>query len=196
MIYMDHSQLAGKTEPERPPTSTHHRLELSKHCLQISTNMDVLNESYQKGLVVGLRDVAGVVPRLDIDELLLKHPETFNLLIIALKELKGEDVPWQVPSDFKVAKGDKLSFFQIAGTVSLCAALFHLLSLLTGHVNVGIHGLPLTEWDNEHAPGKTPNGGNPGYCAHGTPTFGPWHRPYLAMLEAIIPFLSILPFGD
>lgn len=77
--------------------------------------MSVLDEAYQKGLVVGLRDVAGIVPRLDIDELLLKHPDTFNLLVIALKELKGEDVPWQVPSDFKITKDNKFSFFQIAG---------------------------------------------------------------------------------
>lgn len=76
--------------------------------------MSTLDEAYQKGLVVGLRD-SGVVPRLDIDELLLKHPETFNLLLIALKELKGEDVPWQIPSDFKIAETNKLSFFQIAG---------------------------------------------------------------------------------
>lgn len=80
--------------------------------------MDVLNEAHQKGLVVGLRDATGgVVPRIDIDELLLKHPLTFNLLIIALKELKSEkDVTWPVPAEFKVAKGDKFSYFQIAGT--------------------------------------------------------------------------------
>lgn len=78
--------------------------------------MNTLDDAYQKGLVVGLRDVAGVVPRLDIDELLLKHPDTFNLLLIALKELKGEVVPWQVPAEFKITKDNKLSFFQIAGT--------------------------------------------------------------------------------
>lgn len=140
--------------------------------------MDVLNEAYQEGLVVGLRDVAGIAPRLDIDELLLNHPETFNLLIIALKELKGETVPWEIPNEFKIAKENKFSFFQIAGMRSLADA-----PVVIDLTVVGIHGLPLTEWDNEHAPGKTPNGGNPGYCAHGTPTFGPWHRPYLSMLE-------------
>lgn len=77
--------------------------------------MDILNEAYQNGLVVGLRDVAGIASRLDIDELLLKHPKTFNLLIIALKELKGETVPWDIPSEFKIAKENKFSFFQIAG---------------------------------------------------------------------------------
>lgn len=60
------------------------------------------------------------MPRLDIDELLLEHPETFNLFIIALKELKEEAVPWQIPSDFKIAKGDKFSFFQIAGMAKPC----------------------------------------------------------------------------
>lgn len=140
--------------------------------------MDILNEAYQKGLVVGLRDVAGIASRLDIDELLLKHPETFNLLIIALKELKGESVPWEIPNEFKVAKENKFSFFQIAGMKWLDDTIS-----IVDLTSVGIHGLPLTEWDHENAPGKTPNGGNPGYCAHGTPTFGPWHRPYLSMLE-------------
>lgn len=79
--------------------------------------MDVLNKAHEQGLVVGLRDAAGVVPRLDIDELLLEYPATFNLLVLALKELKGEDdVSWPVPAEFKVAKADKFSFFQIAGT--------------------------------------------------------------------------------
>lgn len=79
--------------------------------------MDILNEAHENGLVVGLGDAGGgIVPRLDIDELLLAHPATFNLLVIALKELKGEaDVSWPVPSEFRVAKGDKFSFFQIAG---------------------------------------------------------------------------------
>lgn len=78
--------------------------------------MDVLNKAHSQGVVVGLRDAASVVPRVDIDELLLKHPATFNLFVIALKELKGEeDVSWPVPDEFKVKKEDKLSFFQIAG---------------------------------------------------------------------------------
>lgn len=86
--------------------------------------MDVLNEAHQKGLVVGLRDVAGVEQRLDIDELLLAHPVRFNLLVLAFKELKGEDdVSWPVPAEFKVAKTDKFSFFQMAGMLRIRSLL-------------------------------------------------------------------------
>lgn len=51
--------------------------------------MDALNKAYDEGVVIGLRKASGgVFPRIDIDELLLKHPDTF------LKELMGEGVPW------------------------------------------------------------------------------------------------------
>ncbi|MCJ1439065.1 hypothetical protein MMC27_008456 [Xylographa pallens] len=124
--------------------------------------MSILDQAHEDGVVVGLRDVTGsVAPRLDIDVLLLKHPDTFNLLLIALMELKAEAVPWKIDDAFKVDKAHKMSYFQLAG----------------------IHGLPRAEWDKEPAIGKKPDSRNPGYCAHSTPTFGTWHRPYLAMLE-------------
>lgn len=75
-----------------------------------------LDEAHQKGLVVGLKDVNGVKERLDIDVLMLKYPDTFNLLILALLELKGETVPWKIDPDFVVKKTDKMSYHQIAGT--------------------------------------------------------------------------------
>lgn len=78
--------------------------------------MSILDKAHKEGLVVGLKEVAGVAPRIDIDLLLLNHPDIFNLLLIALKELKGEDVPWPIDKDFEVKKDDKMSFYQIAGT--------------------------------------------------------------------------------
>jgi hypothetical protein len=70
----------------------------------------VLDHADELGLVVGLKHVGPSVARLDIDVLLDKEPETFNLFLIALKELQDEP-DW----DTKL-----MSFFQIAGmTVKL-----------------------------------------------------------------------------
>ncbi|MCJ1400073.1 hypothetical protein MMC11_003276 [Xylographa trunciseda] len=123
--------------------------------------MSILDSAHNDGVVVGLRDVAGVAPRLDIDVLILNHPDTFNLLLIALMELKAEALPWEIDAVFKVDKANKMSYFQLAG----------------------IHGLPRAPWDNEPATGKLPGSIHPGYCAHSLPTFATWHRPYLAMFE-------------
>jgi len=54
--------------------------------------------------VLGLREVAGVVPRRDIDELLFNEPDTFNLFVLAFDALQNAP-----PTDI-------MSFFQIAGT--------------------------------------------------------------------------------
>ena len=65
---------------------------------------DELKQAHKRGEVVGLRKVADVAPRLDIDVLLDKEPKTFNLFLLALKELqedKGDDI---------------MGYFQIAGT--------------------------------------------------------------------------------
>lgn len=75
-----------------------------------------LDEANKQGLVVGLKDVNGIKERLDIDVLMCNYPDTFNLLILALLELKAEKVPWSIDPDFVVNKTDKMSFYQIAGT--------------------------------------------------------------------------------
>ena len=66
-----------------------------------------LIEAHKKGVVVGLKDVAGVVSRLDIDVLLHDYPKTFNLYILAMDEL-------QTKSDVD----DLMGYFQIAGRVA------------------------------------------------------------------------------
>jgi hypothetical protein len=63
--------------------------------------MDHLQKAQSNGVVLGLKAVAGVVPRLDIDELLLQEPDAFNLFVLAFSELK---------SDNKI-----MGYFQIAG---------------------------------------------------------------------------------
>jgi tyrosinase len=70
--------------------------------------MTDLNTAINKGLVTGLPGF-GIVPRQDIDVLLLKEPDSFNLFVLALRELQaekaGQPPQWQ----------DKMSFYQLAG---------------------------------------------------------------------------------
>ena len=63
-----------------------------------------LIEAHEKGIVVGLKDVAEVQPRYDIDILLHDYPKAFNLFILAFDELQT-----------KSGLDDKMGFFQIAG---------------------------------------------------------------------------------
>ena len=72
------------------------------------TKFQELQKAHAKGVVLGLKDVAGVVPRLDIDVLLFKHPKTFNLFMLAFDELQR-----------KSGSEDKMGYFQIAGMDTL-----------------------------------------------------------------------------
>ncbi|KAF1830624.1 Di-copper centre-containing protein, partial [Decorospora gaudefroyi] len=47
-----------------------------------------------------------------------------------------------------------------------------------------IHGRPYKTWGD--APGLSYKIGTAGYCPHGNELFMPWHRPYLALFEAIL----------
>lgn len=68
--------------------------------------MVTLDEAQAQGIVLGLNEVTGEVrDRLDIDELLLRHPETFNLYLLALADLQNE----------VTSNKDKMGWFQIAG---------------------------------------------------------------------------------
>lgn len=61
----------------------------------------------QSRTVVGLNAVAGkVLPRLDIDVMLLNQPKTFNLFILALQKLMKNADPQK----------ELFEYFQIAGT--------------------------------------------------------------------------------
>ena len=66
---------------------------------------DDLLKAQENGLVIGLGGVTGVVTRLDIDELLLTKPDTFNLFLLALRDLQ-EDPDTTKP----------MGYFQIAGS--------------------------------------------------------------------------------
>jgi tyrosinase len=72
-------------------------------------------------------------------------------------------------------ESDKLSYYQVGG----------------------IHGQPLVDWDGVASTGDRGSG----YCPHNSNMFGPWHRPYLALVEQLIQQHAInianaLPDGD
>lgn len=63
--------------------------------------LDRLRKAHVNKQVVGLKDVAGIKPRLDIDVLMRDDPDVFNLFTLAFVELKADDSP--------------MGFFEIAG---------------------------------------------------------------------------------
>lgn len=81
--------------------------------------MTDLNTAVAQGLVTGLPGF-GVVPRQDIDTLLLKEPDSFNLFLLALRELQNEK-PGQSPQ-----WREKMSFYQLAGQFSSYLVAKHL----------------------------------------------------------------------
>lgn len=77
--------------------------------------MDNLNKAHDEGVVIGLHEVSGVQERLDIDVMLLTQPDTFNLFLIALMELQGKKVNWEVDAGYSFTSKEIMSWFQIAG---------------------------------------------------------------------------------
>jgi hypothetical protein len=68
--------------------------------------MDAIRDAQKKGVVLGLMGVSpnGPVERLEIDELLVKKPDTFNLFLLALDELQNDK-----------NTGDIMGFYKVAG---------------------------------------------------------------------------------
>ena len=60
-----------------------------------------LRKKHNRGYVVGLHEVAGDEPRLDIDVFLNEHPKAFNLFLLALRDLQVDPSP--------------MGYFEIAG---------------------------------------------------------------------------------
>lgn len=130
--------------------------------------MVTLDEAQEQGIVLGLNEVTGEVrERLDVDELLLRHPKTFNLYLLALADLQNE----------ATSNKDKMGWFQIAGMLSRTLSVK---LLMPPCQSLGIHGLPKKDWDGVAGNSSKVKGG---YCPHGTILFPTWHRPYLAMME-------------
>jgi hypothetical protein len=62
-------------------------------------------EAQRAGVVLGLPDVDGKhVPRRDVDDLLLNEPDTFNLFLLALIDLKKDS-----------NRDEKMGYYQLAG---------------------------------------------------------------------------------
>ncbi|KAK3319425.1 hypothetical protein B0H66DRAFT_603970 [Apodospora peruviana] len=116
-----------------------------------------------RGIVVDIKALTGENvdrKRMDIDQLIVKQPHTFNLFLQAL--IKVQEDPSIV------------GWYQLAGIHGWPTALWR---------EVPQRGWELVSkdtWDNN---AKTFKDGAGGYCAHGVYIFGTWHRPYLALLE-------------
>ncbi|KAK4182242.1 hypothetical protein QBC35DRAFT_186135 [Podospora australis] len=115
------------------------------------------------GVVVDMKRLTGENigrPRMDIDVFMVKHPDTFNLMLQAMIAMQDD------PS--------AVGYFQVAG--------------IHGWPRNGWNFVPQTGWEPssqstwEHNP-KTYKDRFGGYCAHGVHVFGPWHRPYLSLME-------------
>ena len=72
--------------------------------------VQVLRAKHGKGLVIGLKTVAGSVSRKDIDVLLSEDQDTFNLFILALRNLQYDP---EISTSM-------MSYFEIAGKRSVC----------------------------------------------------------------------------
>ena len=130
---------------------------------QKAPNMVPSEAELNAGVVFGMGALNNdeVRSRPDIDVMIAKQPDVFNLFLLALMDLKADT--------------SKLGYFQLAGESSSFAY-----SSLADLDLVGIHGLPATLWDGV---GKDFPEDTGGYCAHGRLIFPTRHRPYLTLLE-------------
>ena len=64
-----------------------------------------LKDAQKDGIVIGLKNISGVLERREIDKVLLKEPDVFNLYLLALERLQED----------KEGKQDKMGYFQVAG---------------------------------------------------------------------------------
>lgn len=89
-------------------------------------------------------------------------PGLRDVYIRALRSLQDKD------------ESDPLSYFQVAGLCSSCAATYGFyLRVKTDLRNIGIHGLPYIEWENG---GPLRADGWRGYCPHGVSNRNPRTR--------------------
>lgn len=67
--------------------------------------MEALQKAQRDGVVLGLKALGPAEERLDVDVLLAKYPDTFNLYILALEALQD------------VRNKDKMGYFEVAGSL-------------------------------------------------------------------------------
>ncbi|KAK3717680.1 hypothetical protein LTR37_005747 [Vermiconidia calcicola] len=78
--------------------------------------MDALNQAQKDGVVVGLKAVAGVAPRLDIDKFLNDLPDTFNLFCLALYDLMNDTDSTKIMGYYQIAAST--DFRRLSGMTS------------------------------------------------------------------------------
>ncbi|OCL09432.1 Di-copper centre-containing protein [Glonium stellatum] len=138
------------------------------------TNFHLLEDAQTNGYVLGLKELTGGDGLRRDIDDLLVHEPEAFNIFVLALLNLQEDSPKRT--------ADKMGYFQVAG----------------------IHGLPLTLWNSEGVKLNKMDQYGSGYCHHGHLGFGPWHRPYLAMMEANFPELKYfdavrrwrLPFWD
>lgn len=69
-----------------------------------------IESAQEDGVVVGLKDISGVQPRLEIDDLMVNHPDVFNLFILALQ---------QIMQDESNGAQNKMNYFEVAGRLPI-----------------------------------------------------------------------------
>jgi len=80
-----HSNKGHKNKPHAEP---HPKDYVAKgYCLP---GIDELRQAHKDLVVKGLGGINGTKPRRDIDELLFNHEDTFNLFLLAFKELQSQ----------------------------------------------------------------------------------------------------------
>jgi hypothetical protein len=62
-----------------------------------------LKKAHEAGIVVGLRDIAGIAFRLDIDVLFYQQPDTANLFLIALDQLQNNEDASKIMGYYQIA---------------------------------------------------------------------------------------------
>ena len=78
-----------------------------------SNAMEALLHAHQNSVVMGLKDVAGVVQRMEIDDFIISKPDSFNLYMLALTEMQKEDYHKNPMSYNQI--GGKLSTYFLRG---------------------------------------------------------------------------------
>ena len=102
--------------------------------------------------------------------------------VIGLQEVTGETGVRRDIDDMAMNEKESFNIFIIALTNLQVISAENVQNPMSYFQIAGIHGLPLRPWNKEGVKLNV-SGDSSGYCHHSHIGFGPWHRPYLALLE-------------
>lgn len=112
--------------------------------------MDQIRQAQKDRVVIRLAGTGSNLPRLEIDEMIIDQPDTFNLFCLAMGELKSG-----------LAK-DWMGYYQIAGIHGLPLQAWDNVAAIVAAI------------DKKK---KKALDDDEGYCPHSDPKFPTWHRP-------------------